>query len=89
MADNRAQHITASDLAADMRKTVDDTKAFAKESIDETKRAVTHYGELAKKKASEVKGASETYIKENPWKSVLGALGVGVVVGLLIGARRR
>lgn len=38
--------------------------------------------------AREYHKAGEAYVKENPTGSVLGALGVGVLVGLLLGSRR-
>lgn len=38
--------------------------------------------------AKEYHKAGEAYVKENPTGSVLGALGLGVLVGLLLGTRR-
>ncbi|MBQ8375654.1 MAG: hypothetical protein IJX33_01210 [Akkermansia sp.] len=38
--------------------------------------------------AKEYHKVGETYVKENPTGSVLGALGLGVLIGLLLGARR-
>ncbi len=38
--------------------------------------------------AKEYHKAGEAYVKENPTGSILGALGVGVLVGLLLGTRR-
>lgn len=38
--------------------------------------------------AKEYHKVGEAYVKENPTGSVLGALGVGVLIGLLLGARR-
>ena len=38
--------------------------------------------------AKEYHKAGEAYVKENPTGSILGALGVGVLVGLLLGSRR-
>lgn len=38
--------------------------------------------------AKEYHKAGEAYVKENPTGSVLGALGLGVLIGLLLGARR-
>lgn len=40
-------------------------------------------------KAQELRKAGEAYVKENPTGSVLGALGVGLILGLLLGAGKR
>lgn len=40
-------------------------------------------------KAKELHKAGEEYVKANPTTSVLGALGVGVLIGLLLGCTRR
>ncbi len=38
--------------------------------------------------AKEYHKAGESYVKENPTGSVLGALGIGVLLGLILGGRR-
>ena len=38
--------------------------------------------------AKEYHKAGEAYVKENPTGCILGALGVGVLLGLLLGSRR-
>lgn len=45
--------------------------------------------DVACDKAKELHKAGEAYVKENPTGSVLGALGVGVILGLLIGIGKR
>lgn len=40
-------------------------------------------------KAKDLHEAGEEYVKTNPTGAVLGALGVGVIIGLLIGCGRR
>lgn len=40
-------------------------------------------------KAKELHRAGEAYVKENPTGTVLGALGVGVILGLLLGIGKR
>ncbi len=40
-------------------------------------------------KAKELHKAGEEYVKENPTGSMLGALGVGVLIGLLLGVSKR
>ncbi len=60
---------------------VRDYTAGAREQIQQ-KWAVT------RDKACEVHKASEEFVKENPTGTVLGALGLGVIIGLLLGSRR-
>ncbi len=40
-------------------------------------------------KAKELHKAGEEYVRSNPTGSVLGALGLGVIIGLLVGCTRR
>ena len=40
-------------------------------------------------KAKDLHKAGEAYVKENPTGTVLGALGVGVILGLLLGIGKR
>lgn len=40
-------------------------------------------------RARDIHKAGEEYVKENPTGSMLGALGVGLILGLLLGASRR
>ena len=40
-------------------------------------------------KAKDLHEAGEQYVKANPTGTVLGALGLGVIIGLLIGSGRR
>lgn len=40
-------------------------------------------------KAKELHKAGEAYVKENPTGAVLGALGAGVILGLLLGIGKR
>lgn len=67
---------------------------------EEARKQVGKYTEEARKqlneswdatcdKAQELRKAGEAYVKENPTGSVLGALGVGLILGLLLGAGKR
>ena len=78
MITNNGDRVTAHNLGEDVRKTVADTGAFAREAFV-----------VGQEKAKELRETSETYINDNPWRSVLGTLAIGLVVGLFIGSRRR
>jgi ElaB/YqjD/DUF883 family membrane-anchored ribosome-binding protein len=47
---------------------------------DYTERAI----EQAREKLSQLREEGENYIRENPTKAIVGALGVGFVIGLLM-----
>ncbi|MEO1857242.1 MAG: hypothetical protein ABGY95_07765 [Rubritalea sp.] len=51
------------------------------------KQAATEKYEQSKAKAKDVHATSEDYVRQHPTKCVLGAFGVGLLIGLL--ARRR
>src|SRR5688572_9308285 len=107
MTEPNKEPISARDIANDLKKTMDDTRSFARERLTEGKHMVgdystrakekmgeysdiarekaSEYAYAAREKAGEVKEMSEVYIKDNPWKAVFGALGVGLVVGLILG----
>jgi ElaB/YqjD/DUF883 family membrane-anchored ribosome-binding protein len=38
--------------------------------------------------AKEASDCTEVYVKENPWRSLGAAAGVGLVIGLIVGRRR-
>nr|WP_315469692.1 DUF883 domain-containing protein [uncultured Undibacterium sp.] len=38
--------------------------------------------------AKEASDCTEVYVKENPWRAIGAAVGVGLVVGVLLGRRR-
>ena len=38
-------------------------------------------------KGKQIAAASDTYVKENPWKTVAAAAGIALVVGLLLGRK--
>jgi ElaB/YqjD/DUF883 family membrane-anchored ribosome-binding protein len=76
---------TAADIAEEVgqrgKRAFDDFSRRAGETMRE-------YRERARQRADELRENSETYIRDNPWTSMVGALALGLVVGLIIGSRR-
>ena len=38
-------------------------------------------------KGKQIAAASDTYVKENPWKTVAAAAGIALVIGMLLGRK--
>ena len=81
----------ASDKAQQFRSYAGDKAAALKDGASskaqDVKVAATEKYEQSKAKAKDVHESSEEYIRQHPTKCVLGAFGVGLLIGLL--ARRR
>lgn len=61
-------------------------KATASERAEQFRTSATEHWNETRDKAHELHVTAEDYIRQNPTKCVLGALGVGLLIGLL--ARR-
>lgn len=74
---------------ADHFKTVatekaDHYKAVATEKVQHAKETAQYQWEETRVKAKEIHVTAEDYIRQNPTKAVLGALGVGFLIGLIV-----
>lgn len=76
----RATANQAGDKAADLRAKIQNRLADAKLRIADAEAAVVD-------RAKQVGRAADTYVHDNPWRSVGVAAGFGFIVGLLIGRR--
>lgn len=59
-------------------------KTAASEKAGQIKGVATEQWQTTQVKAKELHGTAEQYIRENPTKCVLGALGVGFLAGLIM-----
>jgi ElaB/YqjD/DUF883 family membrane-anchored ribosome-binding protein len=90
---NRATQLknAASEKATQLRSYAGEKATALKEDASQratvVKQAASEKYEQSKAKAKDVHASSEDYIREHPTKCVLGAFGVGLLIGLL--ARRR
>lgn len=75
-------------VAEDVAELGSITKDAAKETLDDAKRATGKFAGRVGEKASELEGATASYIQERPMKAALIAAGAGVLVGLLLSRRR-
>lgn len=85
---------TAQSLKANATEKADHFKAVATEKADHYKTLATekahhakesaqHQWEETREKAKEIHVTAEDYIRQNPTKAVLGALGIGFLIGLI------
>ncbi len=58
-------------------------KAIATEKAQSAKQSAQHQWDDTREKAKEIHVTAEDYIRQNPTKAVLGALGVGFLIGLI------
>jgi ElaB/YqjD/DUF883 family membrane-anchored ribosome-binding protein len=66
---------------------VQEVRARAEESLRQAKVRLSEIEDEAMRRAREVAGATEEYVRENPWQSVGVAAGIGLLLGLLISRR--
>lgn len=68
---------------------VQEARARAEESVHAARERLAELQEGAMDKTRELVHEGEEYVRRNPWRSVGIAAGVGLLLGLLISARRR
>jgi ElaB/YqjD/DUF883 family membrane-anchored ribosome-binding protein len=61
----------------------DHYKAVATEKVQHARESAQHQWEETRVKAKEIHVTAEDYIRQNPTKAVLGALGIGFLIGLI------
>ena len=71
-----------------VREYADQARAQLNEGWDKARVQMNEGWDKTRSAAKEYHKAGEAYVKENPTGSILGALGVGVLIGLLLGSRR-
>lgn len=74
----------ATQFKATAAEKADAFKAAATDKAHHLKESATEHWQDGRVKAKEFQGTAEDYIRANPTKSVLGALGVGFVIGLIL-----
>lgn len=70
----------AGDKAAELRARVQDHLVSAKQKLADADAAL-------RDNAKAVARATDDYVRDNPWRAVGAAAGIGLVIGLLIGRR--
>ena len=79
--DMLAQAATSTgERAAELRAKALQQLRLLRERLDDARHAAAHHGKAAAR-------ATDEYVHDNPWRSILAAASVGVVIGLLIGRR--
>lgn len=71
-----------------LRRAAGEQMEHVREYTDQARVQINEGWDKTCDKAKELHHAGEEYVKTNPTGSMLGALGVGVLLGLLLGGRR-
>jgi ElaB/YqjD/DUF883 family membrane-anchored ribosome-binding protein len=74
---------TASSLKVTATDKADHYKAVATDKVQHARETAQQQWEETRVKAKEIQVTAEDYIRQNPTKAVLGALGVGFLIGLI------
>lgn len=77
------------DQVENVRQYTKEARRQLNEGWDATRAKAKEGWDVTRSKAKDLHKVSEEYVKENPTASVLGAIGVGVLLGLLLGSGRR
>ena len=78
----------ASEQYEKLRRATADQVENVRRYTQDARRQLHEGWDATRNKAKDLHHAGEEYVKANPTTSVLGALGVGLVLGLLLGSRR-
>ncbi len=78
----------ASEQYEKLRRATADQMETVRRYTQDARRQINEGWDATRSKAKDLHRAGEEYVKANPTTSVLGALGVGIVLGLLLGGRR-
>ncbi|MCS0660221.1 DUF883 family protein [Massilia terrae] len=62
----------------------DDLRARGMDMLDQALGKAGQYQDQAIEKSKELAHTADVYVKDNPWRTVLAAAGVGLLVGMLI-----
>lgn len=84
----KLRRLTA-DQVENVRQYTRDARRQINEGWDATRTKAKEGWDVTRAKAKDLHEAGEEYVKANPTASVLGALGVGIILGLLLGSSRR
>jgi ElaB/YqjD/DUF883 family membrane-anchored ribosome-binding protein len=66
---------------------VQEVRTRAEESLKQARTRIDAVEEDAMRRAKEIAGAAEGYVRENPWQAVGVAAGIGLLLGLLLSRR--
>ena len=78
----------ASEQYEKWRRATADQMENVRRYTKDARRQINEGWDMTRNKAKDLHRAGEEYVKANPTTSVLGALGIGLVLGLLLGGRR-
>ena len=65
----------------------DELRERGMELLDQALGKASKYQDQAMVKGKELARATDVYVKDNPWRTVAAAAGVGLLVGILLGRK--
>lgn len=78
----------AAEQMVHVREYADQARAQINEGWEKARVQVNEGWDKTRAAAKEYHKTGEEFVKENPTGSILGALGIGVILGLILGGRR-
>ena len=66
---------------------IQEVRARAEASLKQAQERLSEIEDEALRRARELAGATEDYVRENPWQSLGIAAGIGLLLGVLISRR--
>ncbi len=66
---------------------VQEARARAEETVKQAQSRIDAIENDAVRRAKEMAGAAEDYVRENPWQSVGVAAGIGLLLGVMLSRR--
>lgn len=85
---DKLRKVTAEQMEA-VRKYTTEQMGNVRKYTDEAREKLNDGWDVTCTKAKDLHEAGEQYVKSNPTGTVLGALGLGIIIGMLIGSGRR
>jgi ElaB/YqjD/DUF883 family membrane-anchored ribosome-binding protein len=70
-------------------KKADELRTRGMALLDQALGKAGQYQDQALEKGKELAHTADVYVKDNPWRTVMAAAGVGLLVGMLINSNRR
>jgi len=86
-ADDSQELVRETSVQANAR--IQQARERAQDALQRVRSRLSEFESQTARRAQEVRGATEDYVRENPWQSVLAAAGIGLALGIVVSLGRR